>query len=181
MSYNPYANKSYIVATTEQILATVDGATGQTINNLVQKFLLTVSQANYDPLVAAIFAVLASYSTTSKPRVLITVDDGSVVMDTSKSQSVHTWVNFVNKIKIGSTGSAGGIAVTAGTAGGNLINENHQSRPEVLLALLSANGTGFAKRYSSSLSANLLYYSTRIGLNSEQAEGIFRLSIAEFI
>jgi hypothetical protein len=181
MSSNPYANKVSIVSTTEQILATVDGSTGQTIGNLVQKFLVTVSQATYDPLVAALFTAVNSYSTTSKPRVLLTIDDGSVAIDTSKSQSTNIWTNFTNKIKIGSTGSAGGIAVTAGTAGGNVINENHQGRPEILIALLSNNGTGFAKRYSSSIGANLLYYSVRIGLSTEQPEGIFRVSIPELI
>jgi hypothetical protein len=181
MSYNPYANKSYIVSTTENILSTVDATTGQTISNLLQRFLTNVNQANYDPLVAAVFNAVASYSSTSKVRVLVTIDDGSVVLDTSKPLSTNVWANFNNKIKISSTGLAGSISVTAGTAGGNVINENHQTRPEMLLALLSNNGSGFSKRFSSSINGNLLYYAVRMGLSSEEPEGIIRVSVPEVI
>jgi hypothetical protein len=181
MSYNPYANKAYIVSVTESIMSTVDASTGQTVSNLLQKFLLNVNQANYDPLVSAVFAAVNTYSSTSKPRALLTIDDGSVVLDTSKPIATNTWSNFINKIKIGATGVAGSIAVTAGSAGGNAINENHQGRPEILLALLSNNGTAFSKRFSSSISANLLYYAVRMGLTTEESEGIFRISIAELI
>ena len=181
MSYNPYANKAYIVSLTESIMSTVDAVTGQTISNLLQKFLISVNQASYDPLVLAVFAAVNAYSSTSKPRALITIDDGSVVLDTSKLIANHTWSNFSNKIKIGATGVASSISLTAGTAGGNVINENHQSRPEILLALLSNNGTAFSKRYSTSVSANLLYYAIRMGLTVEQPEGIFRISIPEVI
>jgi len=179
MSANPFANKTSAINLINSFLQTVDSVSGQSVNNLVNNFLRDPSKTTYDPLVAATFAVIASHP--SLPRLLLTIDDGSVAIDTSKSASVHVWENFSNKIKISATGSTGGINFTAGSAGGNLINENHHSRPEMLQALLSKDGNGFSKRYSSSIKAKFVYYAVRMGLTLEDADGILRISVPEFI
>jgi len=250
---------------------TVGSASAYTISykvqNLLNTFLNSVSETNYNYLFAGISA--GEYSITgplgTSPncglRTLVTIDDGSVAIDTSKS--TNTYTNFSKKISIvssdvdsatnaitnnwtgiisianGSTtlnidsttsGSpyfsigdvisstttntgnavvtftiasvttAGSVYVvtsaatattyvvsrtasittttlTVGTAGGNNINENHMSRPEMLLAMLSNNGTGFTSRYSSSLSAYQSYFAQRVGLTTEEPFGLIRLSV----
>jgi hypothetical protein len=179
MSLNPFANKPHSISLTNSILETVDPVTGKNIGGLINIFLSDPSKTTYDPLVAAVFPVIAALS--EAPRFLLTIDDGSVAIDTSKSVSVHVWDNFNNKIKISATGSTGGINFTAGSAGGNSINENHHTRPEMLQALLSKDGNGFSKRYSSSIKSKLVYYAVRIGQTLEDADGIVRISIPQYI
>lgn len=162
------------------------------VQNLLNTFLNGVSETNYNYLFAGISA--GEYSITgpagSSPnsalRTLITIDDGSVAIDTSKSTNLY--VNFNNKIKIASTSVnasnadvEGTATLTIGTAGGNNINENHMSRPEMLLAMLSNNGTGFTTRYSSSLSAYQSYFAQRVGLTTEEPFGIIRLSVPAIV
>jgi hypothetical protein len=122
-------------------------------------------------------------------------DSGDTAINTS---GANTWVNLTNKIRIdvamplppliSSTApdSTNEIVVygadnpaatlTLGTAGGNNIAENHNSRPEMLLALLSSTGTGFAQRYSTTSQDVLLYYAVRLGTTSEVADGTVRIS-----
>ena len=99
----------------------------------------------------------------------------------------NTYVNFGKKIAItngffyadNTTGPIDGSGnyLTAGTAGGNSINENHQSRPEILLALLSGTGVGYAQRWSSTTRASNLYIAQRVGVSSEINLGTIRLNV----
>jgi len=98
----------------------------------------------------------------------------------------NTYVNFSKKIGIFNSNfssnnttvnDASGNVFVTGTAGGNAINENHQTRPEILLSLFSNNGVGFAQRWSSSTRGNNLYISQRIGVAPEANQGTIRLNV----
>lgn len=191
---------SWTVSSSQTVTAgTVAYAVSYNVQNLLTTFLKGVSSTNYGYLFAGIRAGENSISGTSGTaancalRTLVTIDDGSVAIDTSKSSSTNTYVNYNNKIKIVSTtvNSSNAVTVdgptpatatlTIGSAGGNNINENHMSRPEILLAILSNNGTGFTSRFSSTLSANQNYLAQRNGLTTEEPQGIIRLSVPSVI
>ena len=101
----------------------------------------------------------------------------------------NTYVNFARKLSVinstyglnnystDKTPDASGNVIIYGTAGGNAINENHHTRPEILLALFSNTGIGFAQRWSSSTRANNLYIAQRIGTNPENNQGTIRLNV----
>lgn len=134
---------------------------------------------------------------------LACIDDGSVVFDSTKatqssaglitnlvsSNRGNTFANFSKKISLlvgaytsGNNGvltdaSGNSVAYVIGTAGGNNINENHHSRPEILTSLLKDSGIGFSKRFSTSSNADLYYMSQRVGISLEENQGTFRISI----
>ena len=142
---------------------------------------------------------MANFYKSGVGRILGTIDDGSVYFDATKCSTLtsdgtfysagsNTWVNFINKIKIAQHGTkvlttsnqltiTNSATMTVGTAGGNNINENHHTRPEMLLALLSSNGTGFAQRFSTSSQDFLLYYAVRLGTVTELNYGSVRISV----
>lgn len=178
--------------------ATAATASSYTVQNALDTFLNGVNATNYALLESAIQGAQNaitnnSYGTSpnSNLRVLIAADDGSVVIDTSKT--TNQYVNYSNKIKIASStvNSSNAVLVdgiypvaatlTIGTAGGNNINENHMTRPELLLACLSNSGIGFSQRYSTSISSFNYYLCQRIGLTTEQPVGYIRLSVPEFV
>jgi hypothetical protein len=138
-------------------------------------------------------------------RILCAMDDGTPICDTGKcaynagtnSQIIglmssltnavgNTYVNFIKKLTIScplynttnaTVADVSGCIFTVGTAGGNAINENHQTRPEILLALFSNNGIGYAQRWSSSTRTNNLYIAQRIGVAPEANQGTIRLNV----
>jgi hypothetical protein len=258
-------NRSQTVGT-----ATAATASSYTVQNLLNTFLNGVDDTNYNLLVSAINVAENSirnntYGTApnSSLRTLVTIDDGSVAIDTSKSTNLY--VNFSKKISIASSNvnsnnaiiywagnvtiangsttltvnsttsgspffsvgdvisstadAAGNAAVTftisaivtagttytvstaataatavtarsaslstntltVGSAGGNNINENHMSRPELLLACLSNSGTGYSSRYSSSIGGNNVYLCQRVGLTTEEPNGFIRLSVPSVV
>jgi len=73
--------------------------------------------------------------------------------------------------------SGNSVAYVIGTAGGNNINENHHTRPEMLTALFKDSGVGFSRRYSTSSSADLYYMAQRVGISLEENQGAIRISI----
>lgn len=166
-----------------------------TVENLFNAFLNGVSFYNYNNLLAVINYLEVSITSTigSSPgcglRMLATVDDGSVFLDTSKGASTNTFYNFNNKIKIALPSGNSYLntktnaitltdaAVVTGSAGGNSINENHMTRPEILVALLSNSGNGYSSRFSTSIGGNNVYLAKRLGLSTEQPDGLFRLSV----
>jgi len=169
-------------------------AIAYTVQNTLETFLNEVNTINYAKLVSAIEGAqnyISGTSPNSNLRVLVAIDDGSVAIDTSKS--TNQYVNFNNKIKIASSTvnssnavtvngtSTNAAIVTIGTAGGNNINENHMSRPEVLLSCLSNSGIGFSARYSSSLGGFNYYLCQRLGFSTEQPLGYIRLSVPDVV
>ena len=174
-------------------------ASSYTVQNLLSNFLNGITSANYGLLVSAINVAEdsirnATYGTAPgcALRTLVTTDDGTVAIDTSRTTNLY--INFSKKITIADTAvdsnnafkvtnsdPSGTGTLTVGTAGGNNINENHMSRPELLLACLSSNGTGFTSRFSTSIQANSLYYATRVGLTTQEPNGFIRLSVPSVV
>lgn len=139
-------------------------------------------------------------------RTFVAYDDGTPVFDSGKctigasatnqitslvnsANFGNTWTNFKNKIAIMSPaynstntssvtdGASNTVTLTYGTAGGNGINENHNSRPEFLAALFKDSGNAYAKRFSSSTSNTNYYYALRFGANSEENQGTVRVNV----
>lgn len=171
--------------------ATAATATAYTVQNTLETFLNEVNSSNYGLLVSAIAGAQNVVINNSGLRVLVAIDDGSVAIDTSKT--TNQYVNFNNKIKISSSTvnasnavtvdgtSPAAATLTIGTAGGNNINENHMTRPEMLLACLSNSGIGFSSRYSSSLGGFNYYLCQRLGFSTEQPLGYIRLSVPDVV
>jgi hypothetical protein len=97
----------------------------------------------------------AIFTTTNQFRILVSASDGTVAYDGSKSDTSNTFSNFNNKS----------------------INDNHNTRPEIMVATLNSSGTGLAARYSSSVSRNLLYNACRLGSSVNENVGTYRCSI----
>jgi hypothetical protein len=93
---------------------------------------------------------------TSGGKLLLALDDGTVIYDSSKTNSA---LNFKNKT----------------------VNENHSGRPEILLANLSASGRGTARRFSSSSSSAFLYNAYRLGLTPSANVAILRVAVQEVV
>lgn len=98
------------------------------------------SEANYNAVVA--YGNTASQQTGL--RVLITLPDGTVVYDSSRPER-NTYANFLAKT----------------------VNENHNTRPEIMMAQLSLDGIGVAQRYSSSVNALQTYVALRVTLKQK--------------
>jgi hypothetical protein len=190
--------------TFNSVATTVLPAGGQlTVQNILNTFLAGPSQLRYSFVVASTVNVINNNSAfyfRNAGRLLFTIDDGSVFLDSSKftlatssvaALNVCTFANFNNKIKIAglqkdlnssnvltvNSTSPNPVSLTIGSAGGNNINENHNTRPEILLALLSSGGVGFANRYSSSTSSVNAYYAIRFGTVSEANIGTVRVNV----
>jgi len=93
-------------------------------------------------------------------RVLIIEADGTVAYDSSRITSTNTtqqntYSNYQAKT----------------------INENHNSRPAVITALISNSGVGKEQRWSSTNGTFQQYLAIRMGLNNEFAIGVIRISI----
>jgi len=155
-----------------QFLAFGNGANNVTY--LLNQFLInggatSQTSTTHAALVVALNAaqdnIVNTYSTSSlggasratyKFRFLVAADDGTVIADSSKDAN-NTWDNYKGKI----------------------INENHNSRPEIMVAVLSNNGTGYANRFSSSVGAKLQYLAQRLGTSVQENIGTIRLSVSE--
>ena len=96
----------------------------------------------------------------NKLRVTITDADGTTVYDSSRINNsdplkLNTYTNYTAKT----------------------INENHNSRLSIMTALVSNGGVGKEQKWSTSDSNFQQYLSVRIGLNSEAAYGVIRISV----
>jgi len=138
-------------------------------------------------------------------RLFISADDGTPIFDSGKCAGAsssnatnqlnslvgsaapflgNTYNNFKNKITIGNTTTYGApvdpttnMSLTLGTAGGNSINENHNSRPEFLGALFAPTGIAYSRRMSSTTLSTNLYIANRMGISSEENLGAVRLNV----
>jgi len=99
-------------------------------------------------------------------RLLIAESDGTVVYDSSRSAVANQFAN-INKIAVNS------VTNTAGY----VINENHNSRPEIMQAILSESGNATSLRYSKSVSNELQYYALRLGNSPSVNVGTIRASL----
>lgn len=157
---NPAANFSNLASLTPEYLAFKYNVSGETVQNALNVFLEEVNEINYIEMVDAFTLANASLATgkNASLRVLATGPDGTTIYDSSKGDK-NTWANFLLKA----------------------INENHQGRPEILLAVLSSSGVGQAERYSTSVKGTQKYQATRLGDSTQENIGTFRLSLDDSI
>ena len=161
---NAASNFSNLASLTPEYLEFAYDAQGNTVQNALNNFLNDVSAANYTTVLTAFTAANTEFVTGKNAtlRVLATTSDGTTFYDSSKitgNTNLNTYTNFLAKD----------------------INENHQGRPEILLALLSSSGIGLADRYSTSVSTTQKYQATRLGDSTNNNIGTFRLSLNDFI
>lgn len=115
---------------------------------LIAEFNAMVDQATYAPLLARAQSVAMSIT---NGRVLIALPDGTVVLDTSRTN--NTYANFLAKA----------------------INENHNSRVAILAAQEYPCGLGLESKLSSSTGQNEAYFALRAGTHLD-AIGTIRIS-----
>ena len=135
--------------TTESLAFIINNIAVQTyINN----FFIQTNEINYNLMVIALQSTIAATLQSSGIRVLVTDASGTVAFDSSKTN--NTWEAYQSKS----------------------INDNHNTRPEILQALLSFSGVGSSNRYSTSVREVDLYLATRFGLSVTYPLGCYRLS-----
>jgi len=142
----------------------------KTIQSFIDTYLNAISSNNYTTLQNALKQYKTDNESTAASgvglRLLITHDDGGVAFDVNSAMSSGLDASFST------------IGVVNTSTGKYYINENHMSRPEIMLATLSNNGVGYSKRYSSSSSAYLQYVAYRVGNSTEVPSGCIRASVA---
>jgi hypothetical protein len=115
--------------------------------------------AAYDLAKVALDGMISKYYPAG--RILLSLDDGTTIYDSSRNSSTtsanatNTALNFKNKG----------------------INENHNSRPEIMLATLSSSGVGWTSRFSTSTSFPLFYLAQRLGQSVNSSIAILRVSV----
>ena len=115
----------------------------------INYFLTSPSAESYQNMLYA----FANAVVPTDFRVLVTESDGTVAYDSIKSASANQFSNIDRiALKSGST-----------TDSAYVINENHNTRPEILEALQDQAGAGFSLRYSKTLETNLQYFALRVG------------------
>lgn len=105
---------------------------------------------NFVTFVTSLFCITLG---TESLRLVITEQDGTVVLDTAKDSSVNTRANWKAK----------------------LINENHNSRLAILNTQLCPEGTGYETKLSSTVNKVQSYVAIRAG-KFTNSSGTFRLS-----
>ena len=109
-----------------------------------------LSQSDY----TSAYSLVSSYTNAhSGLRALITLADGTVLMDTSKGSN-NTFNNFDNKT----------------------INENHNSRSAMLQALLGKSGEGFEEKFSTSTNQTERYQAIKTGASPQRPNFLIRFS-----
>lgn len=92
-------------------------------------------------------------------RILLAIDDGTVAYDSSKGAS-NTWANFV----------------------ANTVNSsNHNTRPEIMVAILGSSGVGISDRYSRSVGAFEKYQANRLGSSTQANLGTYRVNLPDYV
>lgn len=135
-----------------QLMAALQSAAG----NAAWTFLKTETALTYDIAYLAIKAWVGDNAANNTGlRVVLTLSDGTVAIDTSKSN--NSFVNYQSKS----------------------INENHNSRLAIFTALASNAGTGQETKYSTTTRVQTYNYAQRMGLSPEESVGVLRVSISE--
>ena len=87
-------------------------------------------------------------------RILVSLADGTVMMDTSKGEQ-NKYSRFKRKE----------------------INENHNSRLSILQALLIKSGEGYEEKFSTSTNQTEEYYAIRTGSSTQRGNFTIRFSL----
>lgn len=134
--------------------ASFNDATYNTTAAIAAKALQAPQVAAYNLMKTALDGMFDRHKPTAGGRVLLMIDDGTVIYDNSKT--TNTAQNYKAK---------------------SVNTDNHAGRPECLLATLSNSGVGWSNRHSSSTSYSLIYYAYRLGQNTNSSDGVLRVSI----
>ena len=137
-----------------------------TVANLINFFLLNGGEENYNKMVEVLInGTNEQIMLHPGFRSLLTLADGTVMFDSGKAKTnqsgficgpgKNTWENKSSKS----------------------INENHNSRPEILLALL--NGVGQSERTSTTMGIAEHYEALRLGNSTQHALGCLRVNIPD--
>lgn len=156
MSVNPASNFPNLAGLSASFLAY--SSSGSTVQNRIESFLNDLTAATYNPMAAAMIDAASNLAigANASLRFLLAIDDGTVAFDSSKSAATNTFANF----------------------DANTINpSNHNTRPEVLVAILGNSGVGIANRFSKSVGKYQKYQATRLGNSTQSNLGTFRVSI----
>ena len=105
------------------------------------------------------------------------------------SLNLDTYINATKKILISDSlytssnsiivkdVSNNDITLVLGTAGGNSINENHNTRPEIMSAIFNSSGIAYSQRFSSTTNSLNYYLAVRAGISSEINLGTTRVNV----
>jgi hypothetical protein len=167
MSANPASNFANLASLTPLFLSYVD-LSGNIVQNVLQTFLSGPTEANYNVMVSTVQAAQTALATGANAslRSLVAASDGRVAYDSSKTN--NNWASY-SPSSTTTPPAAPGV--------GSFINENHNTRPEVMLAILSSSGVGQSNRVSSTSNATLKYQATRLGDSTNDNLGTFRISL----
>ena len=161
---NPASNYANLAALSSQILAYNDTTQNITVQNAIENWLTKPTEAadTYEPMKNAIFNAQTALGVgnNSTLRVLLAMSDGTVAIDTSKSSASNTYLKFKDK------------AVNV---------DNHNTRPEIMIAVLGSSGVGISDRFSTSVSTTQKYQATRMGASSNTNLGTFRVSLNDMV
>ena len=141
----------------------VPSGSSSPLSDTIGIFLDNVLAPQWSTMYDGVKAFVAANVSTLYPglRVVVTLSDGQVVLDTAKATAgslnsdLNTFNNFKNKA----------------------INENHNSRVAILTALLSNAGTGYEEKFSTSDLKFEAYHAQRMGAASSNALGVVRVSV----
>ena len=150
MSFNPASNFPNLVSLMPEFLSSTQ--------NSINTFLNGTNEINYNAMKIELSATQAALATGTNGtlRSLGCTSDGTVFWDSSKGDANNTYAKFIAK---------------------TINSDNHQGRPEILLAVLGNSGYGESDRYSTSVSTTQKYLANRLGNNTGNNLGTFRLSL----
>jgi hypothetical protein len=156
MSVNPASNYPNLAGLSSAVLAFSSG--GSLVENLIQSFLNDLTQTTYDPMAAALVDASNNLAVTANStlRILLAIDDGTVAFDSSKGAAANTYAAF---------------------SAGTINTSNHNTRPEIMVAILGNSGVGISERYSKSTGKFQKYQANRLGNSTQSNLGTFRVSM----
>ncbi|MEQ1546615.1 MAG: hypothetical protein ABL933_16490 [Methyloglobulus sp.] len=139
------------VAAVPAAISALDKVLAPATTELKTKLDGATSDAGYKTLLAAANAIAAKIT---GGRLVITLQDGTVVLDTKGTK--NTYANFSKK----------------------LVAENHNTRIAILNAQLQASGIGYETKYSTTDKTTENYLARRLG-NFLNSSGTARLSVKQ--
>ncbi|NDH69009.1 MAG: hypothetical protein EBY22_14115 [Gammaproteobacteria bacterium] len=126
-------------------------------------YLLSPSDVAYSTMSTNLFSTVTDASLISTItaagftgiRIVVTLSDGTVVFDSSKSTTVNSHANAVAK---------------------TVNSDNHNTRAAILTAIIGQQGVGFEKKYSSTTGKYEQYLAHRVGKSPQDSIGCIRYS-----
>jgi hypothetical protein len=157
---NPASNYPNLAGLSAAVLAYNSPGNG-IVENLIQTFLVTETEVTYNPMAAALIDASNNFAVgaDSSLRLLLSISDGTVAFDSSRGAATNTWTNYI-------TGT-----------GGSINSSNHNTRPEIMVAVLGNTGVGLSERYSRSVQRFQKYQANRFGSSTQANAGTFRVSM----